>query len=169
MKLRLKNSADILDALSRALGDCSDYRIAKELGTTTQNVSHARAGRRGLSRQQCKIAARILGCEPGALITIVAAEREEDRDLAASMLKVAARGMAAALLMGVCTIGSAPPAQAAGHNAESVYYVKSRRRRRTAGGAAPIACVFSGLQASSRSAAMLPAVPRRALGAPLPA
>jgi len=65
----------------------------------TQTISHVRAGRRGLSRAQCKIAAEILGVEAGALITIVAAEREDDAELRASMLKVAARGLAAAVAL----------------------------------------------------------------------
>lgn len=104
----MKNSIDILDAISRAHGDCSDYRIGKLTGIPHSKISGIRAGKCSMSRTNCKRAALALGVEPGALIAIAQAEREEDEEIAASLLRVANRGLAAAA-------GAAQP---------FVYYVK---------------------------------------------
>ena len=92
----MKNSIEILDAISRAHGDCSDYRISKLTGIPHSKISSIRAGACSMSRANCKRAALVLGVEPGALIAITQAEREEDEEIAASLLRVANRGLAAA-------------------------------------------------------------------------
>ena len=92
----MKNSIDILDAIARAHGDCSDYRISKLTGIPQNKISGIRLGRCSMSRANCKRAALVLGVEPGALIAIAQAEREEDAEIAASLLRVANHGLAAA-------------------------------------------------------------------------
>lgn len=110
----MQSSVDILNAVAKKLGGVTDYRIAKDIGIHQATISSVRAGRCSLSRENCAKAAEVLGCEVGALIAIVTAEREENPDIRKSLLRVARKGMAAAALVaavGVCT-APAPPALA---------------------------------------------------------
>lgn len=140
--MKLKSSTDIIEALARRLGGVSDYRVSKELGIPPQVISSVRAGRRGLSRSQCKSAASILGVEAGALITIVAAEREDDAELRASMLKVAARGMAAAMLLGIGLASAPQPAQAT-DGGRALFIMSTRRRAGMKRKAPPVSLMFN--------------------------
>jgi hypothetical protein len=99
----MKNSIEILDAIARAHGDCSDYRISKLTGIAPAKISAIRNGHCSMSRANCKKAAAILGVEPGALIAIAQAEREEDQEIAASLLRVANQGLAAAVVAATVT------------------------------------------------------------------
>ncbi len=124
----MKSSIEILDALSARLDGATDYRIAKITGIPTAKISAVRAGACSLSRVNCKRAALTLGVEPGALIAIVQAEREEDPEIRESLLRVATRAMVAAVLVAAVGLGGTPQtAEAAG---TSVYYVKYPRIRR---------------------------------------
>jgi hypothetical protein len=91
----MKNSIEIIDAIARAYGDCTDYRVSKITGIPPQKISRIRAGKCSMSRANCKKAALILGVEPGALIAIAQAEREEDPEIAASLLRLARVALAA--------------------------------------------------------------------------
>lgn len=108
----MKTSIDILDAVSRAHGDCTDYRIAKITGISPATISSIRAGRCALSRANCKRAALALGVEAGALIAITQAEREDDPEIRESLLRVARRALAAAAVVAAVGLG-APSGQVA--------------------------------------------------------
>lgn len=123
----MKNSIEILDAVAAKLGGVSDYRIWKDCGIYHGTISSVRAGRCTLSPANCAKAADILGVEVGALIAIVAAEREEDESIRESLLRVADKGLkiaaqvgkasrrkvaAAALLAVGLQVAPIPPAQA---------------------------------------------------------
>jgi hypothetical protein len=99
----MKNSIEIIDAIARAYGDCTDYRVSKITGIPPQKISRIRAGKCSMSRANCKKAALILGVEPGALIAIAQAEREEDQEIAASLLRIANQGLAAAAVAATVT------------------------------------------------------------------
>ena len=102
----MKNSIDILDAIAARHGGCSDYRIAKLTGIGAGKISAVRNGRCSLSRAHCKRAALALGVEAGALIAITQAEQEDDPEIRESLLRVAGRGLVAALALSVLTLGT---------------------------------------------------------------
>lgn len=145
----MKNSIDILDAVAAKLGGVSDYRIWKDVGIYHGTISSVRAGRCSLSAANLAKAADVLGVEVGALIAIVAAEREEDQEIRDSLLRVAERGMkiaaqagrasrrkvaAAALLAVGLQVVPTPPAQAAVQQPAACLLCKvsSRRQARPA-------------------------------------
>lgn len=145
----MKNSVEILDAVAAKLGGVSDYRIWKDVGIYHGTISSVRAGRCALSPANLAKAAEVLEVEVGALIAIVAAEREEDPDIRESLLRVAERGMkiaaqagkgsrrraaaAAMVLVAAGVVAGVPaPAQAASATAEagSLFIMSTRTRRR---------------------------------------
>lgn len=133
----MKTSIDILDAVSAAHGDCTDYRIAKITGIPPATISSIRAGRCALSRANCKRAALALGVEAGALIAITQAEREDDPEIRDSLLRVARRAMAAAAVAAAVGLGAPtglqPQAATGPQNAagDCLLCKVPRKRRRT--------------------------------------
>lgn len=133
----MKTSIDILDAIAAKHGGCSDYRISKLTGIGAGKISAVRNGRCSLSRAHCKRAALALGVEAGALIAITQAEREDDPEIRESLLRVAGRGLVAALAFSVLTLGTPtgpqPRAATGPQNAPAdclLCQIPSRRRRR---------------------------------------
>lgn len=143
----MKNSVEILDAVAAKLGGVSDYRIWKDVGIYHGTISSVRAGRCALSPANLAKAAEVLEVEVGALIAIVAAEREEDPDIRDSLLRVAERGMkiaaqagkgarrraAAAVVLAAGVLAGAPgPVQAAIPTAEAkgLFIMSTQHRRR---------------------------------------
>lgn len=99
----MKTSNQIIDAVAVKIGEngtpASDYATARALGVTSQRVSNIRHGRLYLSKAMATRAARILGVEPGALITIAAADRERDDQVRASLLKVAQQALSVSIVL----------------------------------------------------------------------
>jgi transcriptional regulator with XRE-family HTH domain len=122
----MKTSNDILDAVAKKLGGVNDHTIARETGLTPAAISLVRTGRRSISPRDCKKVAAVLGCEVGALVAIATAEREDDRAIRESLLKLAEgslkiaaqtgkarRKVAAAALLAVgLQVAPTPPVQA---------------------------------------------------------
>lgn len=134
--VEMKSSVDILDELSKEnkrRGETgSDYALATVLCTKPPRISDIRNGRQTLSKSLCRVAAYYLGVEYGALVTIAAADREKDKTLKDSLLKVAAAGLrnhaVVAALIAVPMLMHAATAVA-----DVVYYVKSALRERLCG------------------------------------
>jgi hypothetical protein len=157
----MKNSIDILDAVSKRLGGVSDYRVAQVTGISSAVISTTRAGRRPLPPSALKLAAKVLEVEAGVLIAIVEASKSNDPEIKASLMRLASIGMsggqppskkmrraatATALLIATAGMSATSPAPAGAASAvaspASVYYVKSRATQR--GGR--IRWVFRGLR-----------------------
>jgi len=73
--------ADLLDAASVQLGDVSDYRLAKELKTSSQNVSRWRNGQVVPSNEIIVPLAQLIGIDPHyAIACMVLAKGDSNRD-----------------------------------------------------------------------------------------
>jgi len=183
----MKNSVEILDAVAAKLGGVSDYRVWKETGIYFGTISSVRAGRCTLSPANLAKAAEVLGVEVGALIAIVASEREKDQDIRESLLRVAERGMkiaaqvgkasrrkvaAAALLAVGLQVAPTPPAQASAAAPQSAACLlckvsdpQRRRRRERRGAVYPKRIkrtVYSNLPAVLRKSSDSPPIASRA-------
>ena len=73
--------ADLLDAASVQLGYVSDYRLAKELKTSSQNVSRWRNGQVVPSNEIIVPLAQLIGIDPHyAIACMVLAKGDSNRD-----------------------------------------------------------------------------------------
>lgn len=93
--LTMASSRDILEWIAHRYAEeskpASLYRVAKLLGADLPLIYSIAAGRRGLPRSLVREAAELLHCEPGALVMVIAAEKEKDARLKESLLSLARR------------------------------------------------------------------------------
>ena len=99
-------TVELLDSISRRLGDASDYRIAKELGVDKATVSRWRVGKGTMSDGTALRVAELLGDNPAHVLAAIHADRTDSpearkvwRKLAASLGTTSAGLMGAALLL----------------------------------------------------------------------
>lgn len=79
----MNETQKILHAVVAALGDASDYRVAKELGVSRQAVSKWRAGRNLMGDDAGLEAAKLLKVKPEVVLLKLAAERSNSDEAAA--------------------------------------------------------------------------------------
>jgi predicted transcriptional regulator len=84
------STVELLDLAKRRQGDVTDYRIAKFLGVSTQNVSNYRTGRNTPKNPIAMRLGALAGVDPLEAVAAVNLERatsEEDREVWQSMLQ----------------------------------------------------------------------------------
>lgn len=134
----VSTTVELLDSISRHLGDASDYRIAKELGVDKATVSRWRVGKGTMSDGTALRVAELLGNNPAHVLVAIHADRTDSpearkiwRKLAASLGSTAACLVGTAILLAHSDAAHAQtPAHAVTGNldanfASTVYYGKS--------------------------------------------
>lgn len=95
--LTMESSRDILELIANKYGTDSNpaslYRVAKLLGADLPLIYSIAARRRGIPRSMIGDVASLLGCPPGAVLLVIAAEKEKDPGLKESFLELARRFM----------------------------------------------------------------------------
>lgn len=84
------STVELLDLARHRQGDVTDYRIAKLLGISTQNVSNYRTGRAMPINRVAMRLAELAGVDPLQAVAAVNLERSttpEDRELWSAMLE----------------------------------------------------------------------------------
>lgn len=104
-----------LDLLSERHDNATDYRLSKLLGTTTQNISHYRHGRRQLGDTIARRIAELLNLHPLTVISAINAERATDSETASmwrDFAKLARHSATVGCAIFVLLIGLPSPAEA---------------------------------------------------------
>lgn len=121
-----KKTIELLDRISDALDDASDYEIAQKLEVTRATVSKWRTGHGTMSDETAIKAASLLRENKGALIAEIAAERATTEAVKKSYLEIAGRLRGAAVLAiafgaGILGLLSPSPAKAVQINSNAMY------------------------------------------------
>jgi len=113
----METSQDVIDAARAALGNVSQYRLAKESGISYQYINRVSKGRQPLGDGMAEKLGEIIGCEPALLIAIANKERAKNERLRESWQTVIER-MALPVFACVFFTSSAlySPAASAGFN-----------------------------------------------------
>lgn len=119
----MNSSKEVIEACLKRTGK-TRHAIAAPLGAQPGQIYGILAGKRFLSKSMCTRAAEILECEPAALYAIACAERETDRILRESLLKMARAALTAAIVVGISA-----PAVAAVERVNCILCQVVRRRR----------------------------------------
>jgi transcriptional regulator with XRE-family HTH domain len=112
---------DLLNRVSRKLGDASDYRIAKETGVSKQTVSNWRHGTNTMSDSAGIRVAAILEEDPAQVLALLQAERTDSPEARKVWRRLAASlgGKAAAVLAATLLTAHAPKAPASNPDAQT--------------------------------------------------
>lgn len=127
----MKATVQFLDAVKSRHSIPSDYALAPMLGITRAQVSRLRHGKDFFSDVTAMKVAGLLEIDAGIVVASAHAERAKSEGEKALWRSVIDRlgGVAACLLIGVATLASPPPAQAAPVAQQGLCIMSTVRRR----------------------------------------
>lgn len=102
---------EFIDAASKIAGD--QKRLAEKLGVTPQDITSAKAERRGLPNDACVKLAQITGANPLDVIAASELATEKKPEKRAFWMAYQARAAGVALAFGITTFTTPTPAEAA--------------------------------------------------------